>query len=89
MQAELVDLDHWRRATRLCPIFLDRFGLGFFVKDAAHLDEQRLLRCTDLAAEWISRRSGRLVNDDGRARISRLLRALVLEQIRAGSLRVR
>lgn len=91
MHAELVDLDHWRRATRLCPIFIDRFGLGFFVKDIGngHLDEERLLRCTDLAAEWISRRSGRVINDDGRARIARLLRSLVVEQLRAGSLRVR
>lgn len=87
----VIDLEHWRRAARLCPILVDRFGAAFFVENAASfaLDEARLERCTDLACEWITRRSGRDVDDAQRARVARLVRALVIEGLAEGSVSVR
>ena len=80
---ELVDLEHWRRAQRLCPILVDRFGAAFFVKDAAGfvLDDDRVARAAALAVEWIGRRTGRLVDDDLAVRIDRVLRAVVVERL--------
>ena len=88
---DLVDLEHWRRAQRLCPILIDRFGAAFFVKDAAArvLDDGRVARARDLAVEWISRRSGRFVDDEFVTRIDRILRELVVERLIEGSVRVR
>lgn len=88
---DLVDLEHWRRALRLCPILVDRFGADFFVKDAASvvLDEGRLARAGDLAVEWIGRRSGRVVDDVFAARIHKMVRDLVVEQLVAGGVRFR
>lgn len=87
MRGDLVDLEHWRRAHRLCPILVDRFGAAFFVVDAPAfvLHEPRLARCTALAAEWIGRRSGRDVDDAFRQRLSRWMRALVIERLTEGS----
>lgn len=87
----LVDLEHWRRAARLCPILVDRFGAAFFVKHPATgaLDDDRLARCTDLACEWIGRRSGREVDDDQRARVARLVRDLIGERLAEGSVSFR
>lgn len=87
----LVDLEHWRRAQRLCPILVDRFGAAFFVKDAAArvLDDGRVARAKDLAIEWIGRRSGRAVDDDFAVTIERILRDLVVERIAEGSVRMR
>ncbi len=91
MVSGLVDLEHWRRAARLCPILVDRFGAAFFVRDAASfvLDDARLGRCTDLACEWIGRRSGREVDDAQRGRVARLVRELVVERLAEGSVSVR
>lgn len=88
---DLVDLEHWRRAQRLCPILVDRFGAAFFVKDAAArvLDDGRVARATDLAIEWIGRRSGRAVDDVFKGRIARILRDLVVERLVEGSVSVR
>jgi hypothetical protein len=88
---DVVDLEHWRRAHRLCPILVDRFGAAFFVVDARtfSLDEGRVARCTALAAEWIGRRSGRDVDDAFRLRLSRLVRELVFERLAEGSVSVR
>jgi hypothetical protein len=89
---DLVDLEHWRRAHRLCPILVDRFGAAFFVEGQGNVvvvDEARLARCADLAAEWIGRRSGRAVDDEFHARLGRMLRELVVERVLEGSARVR
>ncbi len=91
MRADVVDLEHWRRAHRLCPILVDRFGAAFFVVDArtAALDEGRLARCTALAAEWIERRSGRHVDEAFHQRLSRIVRELVIERLAEGSVSLR
>ena len=91
MHGDLVDLDHWRRAHRLCPILVDRFGAAFFVVDprTCTFDDDRVSRCTALAAEWIGRRSGRAVDDAFRLRLSRLVRGLVVERLAEGSVSVR
>ena len=87
----VVDLEHWRRAHRLCPILVDRFGAAYFVVDprTSRLDDGRVARATALAAEWIGRRSGRLVDDGFRVRLSRMVRELVFERLAEGSVSVR
>jgi hypothetical protein len=81
----VVDLEHWRRAQRLLPILIDRFGVSFFVLDGGRLDETKLARCAELAGDWIERRSGRGVNDAGRERLYRMLRDRVAARLAEGT----
>ena len=86
----VVDLDQWRRAQRLLPILVDRHGLGFFVDTVGFpalptLRLERLDRCVEVAADWIEHRSGRSVDDDGRATLLAQLRILLTERLRAGA----
>ncbi len=81
----VVDLEHWRRAQRLLPILIDRFGVSFFVIDGGCLDESRLARCAELAGDWIERRSGRTVDVAGRERLYRMLRDRVFDRLAAGT----
>ncbi|MBM4279302.1 MAG: hypothetical protein FJ137_00605 [Deltaproteobacteria bacterium] len=81
----VVDLEHWRRAQRLLPILIDRFGVSFFVLEGGGLDDGRLARCAELAGDWIERRSGRAVDDGGRERLYRMLRDRVTERLAAGT----
>ncbi len=81
----VVDLEHWRRAQRLLPILIDRFGVSFFVLEGGRLDDGRLARCAELAGDWIERRSGRGVDDGGRERLYRMLRDRVAERLAAGT----
>jgi hypothetical protein len=81
----VVDLEHWRRAQRLLPILIDRFGVSFFVLEGGLLDEGRLARCAELAGDWIERRSGRDVDDGGRERLYRMLRDRVIDRLAAGA----
>jgi hypothetical protein len=91
MAGVVVDLDHWRRARRLLPILVDRHGLAFFLDDHVGfpappvLHECRLQRCVDVAAGWLERRSGRLVDDVGRETLLGLLRQLLLQRVLMGS----
>jgi hypothetical protein len=80
----VVDLEQWRRAQRLLPIFIDRFGVSYFVQDGGRLDDTRLARCAELAGDWIERRSGRLVDATGRERLYRMLRDRVAERLAEG-----
>ncbi len=91
MKADVIDLEHWRRAHRLCPILVDRFGAAFFCIDThtRAFDDERIWRCAVLAADWIGRRSGRIVDDAFRLRLSRLVRTLVIERLTEGSVSVR
>jgi hypothetical protein len=81
----VVDLEHWRRAQRLLPILIDRFGVNFFVVDGGLLDEGRLARCAELAGDWIERRSGRVVDTSGRERLYRMLRERVVDRVASGA----
>jgi hypothetical protein len=81
----VVDLEHWRRAQRLLPILIDRFGVSFFVLDGGCLDDTKLARCTELAADWIERRSGRGVDDGGRERLYRMLRDRIAARLAEGA----
>lgn len=91
MADTVVDLDHWRRAQRLLPILVDRHGLRFFLDVDADfpsppaLDEERVSRAADVAADWIERRSGREVDAHGRAALRRLLSQLLIDRLRAGA----
>ncbi|HEY1101735.1 MAG TPA: hypothetical protein VGF99_22535 [Myxococcota bacterium] len=86
----VVDLEQWRRAQRLLPILVDRHGLSFFVDGSSFpalptLRGDRLERCVAVAAAWIEHRTGRGVDDDGRATLLMLLRSLLRDRLRAGS----
>jgi hypothetical protein len=85
--AELIDLEHWRRALRLVPILVDRFGAAHFVDKNGGFARDKLARCVALACEWIARRSGRDVDDDFRPRVERLLKSVVRERVREASAR--
>lgn len=83
----VVDLEHWRRARRLLPILVDRHGLSFFLDERfvfpapPRLSVARVERCVDVAASWIERRTGRLVDDEGRATLRRHLLRLLDERV--------
>ena len=81
----VVDLEHWRRAQRLLPILIDRFGVSFFVLDGGRLDDTKLARCAEVAGDWIERRSGRSVDDGGRERLYRMLRDRVGARLAEGA----
>ena len=87
----VVDLEQWRRAQRLLPILVDRHGLSFFLDDPVAFPSlptlrlERLERCVAVAADWIEHRSGRSVDDDGRATLLVQLRGLLVERLRAGA----
>ncbi len=91
MDGFVVDLDHWRRARRLLPILVERHGLAFFLDENTdfpappQLHEGRLLRCVDVAASWLEKRSGRAVDDVGRDSLLGLLRQLLMQRLRAGA----
>ena len=87
----LVDLEHWRRGRRLLPILVDRHGLSFFLDETISfprlptLHPDRLARCVAVAADWIETRSGRVVDDDGRASLLAQLKVILRERLRAGA----
>lgn len=86
----LVDLEQWRRARRLLPILVDRHGLAFFLDDTTSFpalpafSPTRLARCVAVAADWIEARSGRPVDEQGRASLLAQLRGILRERLHAG-----
>lgn len=62
VNAATYDLEHVRRGRRLLAILVDRFGVAHFLE---HADARANVRvCEDavaLAATWIERRTGRVV----------------------------
>ncbi len=89
----IFDLDHWRRARRLLPILVDRHGLSWFLVDTfpkrPRFDDSRLERCVDVAADWIARRSGRPVDEHGRATMLQMLQQHLRDSLRRGATVVR
>jgi len=83
----VVDLEQWRRARRLLPILVDRHGLAFFLDERfvfpspPRLATGRVERCVEVAASWIERRTGRVVDDEGRATLRRYLLRLLDERV--------
>jgi hypothetical protein len=93
--AEIIDLDHARRARRMLGILIQRFGYEHFLiheRPAVfppRVDEHHLDDAITLAATWIERRSGRVLGATLRARMRRDLRRRVLcviaeRMVRAG-----
>jgi hypothetical protein len=83
--SNVIDLDHWRRAQRLLPILLDRFGPSFFMTrrkgGRTALHRERIERTAALAADWIGRRSGRTVDVVGEAELARMIVELVQDAL--------
>jgi len=84
----VVDLEQWRRARRLLPILVDRHGLAFFLDEQTtfphppRLAAGRVERCVEVAAQWIERRTGRVVDDEGRVALRRHLVRHLDERLR-------
>jgi hypothetical protein len=84
----VIDLEQWRRARRLLPILVDRHGLAFFLDEHAafprppRLSTGRIERCVEVAAQWIERRTGRAIDDEGRVALRRLLVRHLDERLR-------
>lgn len=87
----VVDLQQWRRGRRLLPILVDRHGLAFFLDEGGGFPAtpvvlpERLARCVAVAADWIEMRSGRGVDDEGRASLLLQLRVILRDRLRAGA----
>ena len=84
----VVDLEQWRRARRLLPILIDRHGLAFFLDERSvfplppRLAAGRVERCVAVAAEWIERRTGRVVDGEGRSALRLSLMRLLDDRLR-------
>jgi hypothetical protein len=89
MDDVVIDLDQWRRARRLLPILVDRHGVAFFLDSHVGFPHppvfcaKRMARAVDVAASWIERRSGRIVDACGRETLMLHLRRVLEARVHA------
>lgn len=92
MAAIVIDLDHVRRARRVLPILVERFGMAHFLAaetaetlDSGAIDGPACDDAVALAGVWIERRSGRSVSAAIEEIMRRELRRLLVMGIREGA----
>ena len=91
MDDVVIDLDHWRRARRLLPILVDRHGVTFFLDSEVGFPHPpafcaaRMARAVEVAASWIERRSGRVVDACGRETLMLFLRRVLEARVQAAT----
>lgn len=89
--AEVIEIDHVRRARRLLAILVERFGVRHYLAGGcdAHfrIDPVRVDDSVALASEWIARRSGSDPSDGARQYMQRELRRILIRRVAEGLLR--
>lgn len=83
--ADVIEIDHIRRARKLFSILLGRMGVEYFLSPREgprpRIDPRRCHDTLELCCDWIHRRTGTVVPDATREVMQRQLRRLLIQQI--------
>ncbi|MFZ9888365.1 MAG: hypothetical protein ACO3JL_12760 [Myxococcota bacterium] len=83
--ADVIPFEHIRRSRRLFALLVDQLGLEHFLDSSEErvprLRQRAVEDAIDLCADWIARRTGRVVNEAALEVMDRQLRRLLILRV--------